>query len=124
MTALQTGDLQFLAELRPLPDEIDASHTGFYVQSMNRSDDVFMYLKKESFESEPVAAPALAIAIAVSAVATIAIGVYPRLLFELVAERFATFDLRLTNLSFDFADPGPEPSMHVPDGFIDAPVSV
>jgi hypothetical protein len=44
--SLQTGDLRFVAELRPLPDEVDAARSGFYVQSMNRSDDVFMFLKK------------------------------------------------------------------------------
>jgi hypothetical protein len=44
--SLQIGDLRFEADLRPLPEEIDPNRTGFYLQSMNRSDDVFMFLKK------------------------------------------------------------------------------
>src|SRR5205823_14070537 len=46
---------------------------------------VFMYLKKETIGSEPVASPSLAVALAVAIVATLVLGVYPRLLFE-VAE--------------------------------------
>jgi NADH-quinone oxidoreductase subunit N len=44
---------------------------------------VFMYLKKEAIGSEPSANPWLAFALTVAVVATIAIGVYPRLLFDL-----------------------------------------
>jgi len=44
---------------------------------------VFMYLRKETTGSEPVASPALAFTLAVTVVATIAFGVYPRLLFQL-----------------------------------------
>jgi NADH-quinone oxidoreductase subunit N len=44
---------------------------------------VFMYLKKETVGSEPSSRPALTAALAVAVVATIVIGVYPRLLFEL-----------------------------------------
>ena len=44
--SLQTSDLRMLAEPRPLPDEISNTRSGFYIQSMNRSDDIFMYLKK------------------------------------------------------------------------------
>ena len=43
---LLTTDLRMLAELRALPDEIDQNRSGFFIQSMNRSDDVFMFLKK------------------------------------------------------------------------------
>jgi hypothetical protein len=43
---LRTGDLRMLAELRPMPQEIDTAQSGFYVQGMNRSDDLFMFLKK------------------------------------------------------------------------------
>jgi len=43
---------------------------------------VFMYLKKDVIGSEPSASPALALAVAVALVATIGLGVYPRLLFE------------------------------------------
>jgi NADH-quinone oxidoreductase subunit N len=49
---------------------------------------VFMYLKKEEIGSAPVATPSLVAALAVAVVATIVLGVYPRLLFE-VAEASA-----------------------------------
>jgi NADH-quinone oxidoreductase subunit N len=49
---------------------------------------VFMYLKKETIGSEPKATPALAIALAIAVAATLILGVYPRLLFE-VAEASA-----------------------------------
>src|SRR5213076_1625160 len=44
---------------------------------------VFMYLKKETMGSEPTMSPTLALALGVAVLATIVIGVYPRLLFEL-----------------------------------------
>jgi hypothetical protein len=34
------------AEVRELPSELGVSGTGFYLQSMNRSDDTFMFLKR------------------------------------------------------------------------------
>jgi NADH-quinone oxidoreductase subunit N len=43
---------------------------------------VFMYLKKETLGSEPVSSPALNVALAVAVAATLVLGVYPRLLFE------------------------------------------
>jgi NADH-quinone oxidoreductase subunit N len=43
---------------------------------------VFMYLRKETSGSEPVSTPALSLALGVAVVATIVLGVYPRLLFE------------------------------------------
>jgi hypothetical protein len=43
---LRTSDLRMLAELRPLADEVSRTKSGFYIQSMNRSDDLFMFLKK------------------------------------------------------------------------------
>jgi len=46
---------------------------------------VFMYLKKETMGSEPRTNPALSLALAVAIAATLILGVYPRLLFE-VAE--------------------------------------
>jgi len=49
---------------------------------------VFMYLKKETTGSEPTTSPALAFTLAVAVIATIALGVYPRLVFE-AAERSA-----------------------------------
>ena len=44
---------------------------------------VFMYLKKDVTGSEPTASPALAATLAIAVAVTIAMGVYPRLLFEL-----------------------------------------
>jgi len=43
---------------------------------------VFMYLKKETAGSEPVFSPSLALAVAAALVATIVLGVYPRVLFD------------------------------------------
>jgi hypothetical protein len=34
------------AEIRPLPSEIGINGTGYYVQGMNHSDDLFMFLKR------------------------------------------------------------------------------
>jgi hypothetical protein len=45
-------------------------------------------LKNDSTGADPVFSPALALAVGVAVVATIALGVYPRLLFE-VAEASA-----------------------------------
>jgi len=44
---------------------------------------VFMWIKDEAVGSEPVMSPALAVVLAVAVLGTIAIGVYPRPLFEL-----------------------------------------
>jgi len=44
---------------------------------------VFMYVKKETAGSEPTMSPALGLALGVAMVATIVLGIYPRLLFEL-----------------------------------------
>ena len=49
---------------------------------------VFMYLKRETIGSEPVSSPALTVALAVAVAATLVVGIYPRLLFE-VAEASA-----------------------------------
>jgi NADH-quinone oxidoreductase subunit N len=49
---------------------------------------VVMYLKSETTGSEPSASPALALTLAVAVAATLILGVYPRLLFE-VAEKSA-----------------------------------
>jgi NADH-quinone oxidoreductase subunit N len=43
---------------------------------------VFMYLKKETIGSEPVTSPALAVVLGLAVAATLVLGVYPRLLFE------------------------------------------
>jgi NADH-quinone oxidoreductase subunit N len=44
---------------------------------------VFMYLKKDTVGSEPTTSPALAVVLGVAVVATLVLGIYPRLLFEL-----------------------------------------
>lgn len=44
--SLEIGDLRMLAEVRPLPQEVSERGSAFYIQGMNRSDDLFMYLKK------------------------------------------------------------------------------
>jgi NADH-quinone oxidoreductase subunit N len=44
---------------------------------------VFMYLKKETMGSEPTIGAPLAVALGIAVLATIVLGVYPRLLFEL-----------------------------------------
>jgi NADH-quinone oxidoreductase subunit N len=44
---------------------------------------VFMYVKKDATGSEPSTTPALTVALAVALVATIGIGIYPRVLFEI-----------------------------------------
>ncbi|HVH29058.1 MAG TPA: NADH-quinone oxidoreductase subunit N [Vicinamibacterales bacterium] len=51
---------------------------------------VFMYLKKETIGSEPVASPALTFVLGAAVVATIVLGVYPRLLFEVAEASAAT----------------------------------
>ncbi len=58
---------------------------------------VFMYVKKETTGSEPTMSPMLAVTVAVAVVATLAMGVYPRLLFEL-AEASAQ-SLRLSGIA-------------------------
>jgi NADH-quinone oxidoreductase subunit N len=44
---------------------------------------VFMYLKKEALGSEPTTSPTLAVVLGIAVAATLVLGVYPRLLFEL-----------------------------------------
>ena len=44
---------------------------------------VFMYLKKETIGSAPATSPALAVVLGLAVVATLVLGIYPRLLFEL-----------------------------------------
>jgi NADH-quinone oxidoreductase subunit N len=58
---------------------------------------VFMYLKKDASGSEPTTNPALGFALGVAAVATLVLGVYPRLLF-IVAEA-STRSLGLAGIS-------------------------
>jgi NADH-quinone oxidoreductase subunit N len=44
---------------------------------------VFMYLKKDTAGSEPRTSPALAVVLGLAVAATLVLGIYPRLLFEL-----------------------------------------
>lgn len=39
-------DIGFEAGLRPLPDELEETGQGYYLEGMNASDDLFMFLKK------------------------------------------------------------------------------
>jgi NADH-quinone oxidoreductase subunit N len=55
---------------------------------------VFMYLKKETTGSEPTSTPALTLTLALAVAATIVIGVYPRLLFELAETSARTLVIR------------------------------
>jgi NADH-quinone oxidoreductase subunit N len=55
---------------------------------------VFMYLKPDVIGSEPSAGPALKLALAVAVVATIAIGIYPRFLFDLADASARTLGVR------------------------------
>ncbi len=49
-------DIEPDSGLRPLPDELGVDGTGFYVESMNRSDDVFMYLTRGLTADDGIAA--------------------------------------------------------------------
>src|SRR5205814_10700276 len=46
---------------------------------------VFMYVKKETLGSEPTTSPTLAVVLAVAVAATLVLGVYPQLLFNVAA---------------------------------------
>lgn len=39
-------EIQLEADIRPLPSELGVDGTGYYLQGMNRSDDLFMFLKR------------------------------------------------------------------------------
>ena len=54
---------------------------------------VFMYLKQETTGSEPIASPALAFTVAVAVAATLVLGVYPRVLFEIAETSARTLGL-------------------------------
>jgi hypothetical protein len=45
--SLEIDDLRMAAELRELPDELErGTAKGYFLESMNRSDDMFMFLKR------------------------------------------------------------------------------
>jgi NADH-quinone oxidoreductase subunit N len=46
---------------------------------------VFMYLRKDTMGSEPKMTPSIALALGVAVIATLVLGVYPRLLFDVAA---------------------------------------
>jgi hypothetical protein len=54
---LTVSGFEFLAEVRPLPESVQVPHPfrqAYYLQSHNRSDDVFMFLKKVLTRNEGV----------------------------------------------------------------------
>jgi NADH-quinone oxidoreductase subunit N len=59
---------------------------------------VFMWFKGEPVGSEPVISPAMGILLAVTIVATIAIGVYPRPLFDLADASARTLGAAATSV--------------------------
>jgi NADH-quinone oxidoreductase subunit N len=72
--AIEAGDV-WLAVIGVLNSAISLY---YYVRVV-----VFMYLKKETIGSEPVAGPSMALALGAAIVATLVLGIYPRLLFEI-----------------------------------------
>jgi hypothetical protein len=42
----QSESLMLESEIRPLPSELGVNGTGYYLQGMNHSDDLFMFLKR------------------------------------------------------------------------------
>jgi hypothetical protein len=54
---LATTDFRFLAEVRPLPAEVQApgrQRDAFYIHGNNRSDDLFMFLKAALSEADGI----------------------------------------------------------------------
>jgi hypothetical protein len=45
--APEMEDMMLEAGIRPLPSELAVSGTGYYLQGMNHSDDLFMFLKRQ-----------------------------------------------------------------------------
>jgi NADH-quinone oxidoreductase subunit N len=54
---------------------------------------VFMYVKKETIGSEPSASLPLTMAVGVAVIATLVLGVYPRLLFDAAAASASTLHM-------------------------------
>ncbi len=42
----EMGDMRLEAGIKPLPPELKIEGTGYYLQGMNRADDLFMFLKR------------------------------------------------------------------------------
>ncbi len=49
-------DMMLEAGLKPLPPELGINGTGYYLQGMNRSDDLFMFLKRRLGTADGVVA--------------------------------------------------------------------
>jgi hypothetical protein len=49
------GEMMLEAEIKPLPPELGINGTGYYVQGVNHSDDLFMFLKRRLGADEGVA---------------------------------------------------------------------
>jgi hypothetical protein len=54
--SLVTSGTRTIAEIRRLPEPLGADRSGFFLQSMNRSDDLFMFLKKVVTAEDGIAA--------------------------------------------------------------------
>jgi hypothetical protein len=50
------GSYQLVAELRSLPPELSVNGTGFYIQGINRSDDLFMFIKRRLDSADGIVA--------------------------------------------------------------------
>ena len=55
-TPFNVGDYDLRAEIRDLPPELGAGGTGFYFQGMNRSDDLFMFMKRRLTPADGIVA--------------------------------------------------------------------
>lgn len=54
--AADTGIYELRAEMRPLPSELGVNGTGFYLQGANRSDDLFMFMKRRLSSADGIVA--------------------------------------------------------------------
>ena len=50
------GFYELRSEIRPLPSELNASGTGFFIQGNNHSDDLFMFLKRRLDSTDGIVA--------------------------------------------------------------------
>jgi hypothetical protein len=54
--APEMGDMMLEGDIRPLPPELGTNGTGYYLQGMNHSDDLFMFLKRRLCPDDGVVA--------------------------------------------------------------------
>lgn len=52
--SLITADLGLIAGIRPMPESLGVDSTGYYIQGMNRSDDLFMFLTRRLTAQEQI----------------------------------------------------------------------